>query len=55
MLRLATHAMGTRFELVLGGLDDIRLRAAGESALEVIEECDRGLSLFRRDSLLARC
>lgn len=52
-LRLATRAMGTRFELVLAGDDEPRLRAAGEEALYELEEADRRLSLFRRDSLLA--
>ena len=52
-LRLATRAMGTRFELVLDGDDETRLRAAGEEALFEIEEVDRRLSLFRRDSLLS--
>ena len=57
ILRLATQAMGTRFELVLvaeqEGQDEALLRAAGEEALAEIEEVDRRLSLFRRDSLLA--
>lgn len=53
VLRLATHAMGTRFELVLAGDDPVRLRGAGEEALREVEEVDRRLSLFRRDSLLA--
>jgi FAD:protein FMN transferase len=54
VLRLATRAMGTRFELVLAGDDDDpRLRAVGEQALGEIEEVDARLSLFRRDSLLA--
>jgi len=52
-MRLATQAMGTRFELVLVGADETHLRAAGEEALAEIEECDRRLSLFRQDSLLA--
>ncbi|MEW6073044.1 MAG: FAD:protein FMN transferase [Planctomycetota bacterium] len=54
ILRQATFAMGTRFELVLAGEDGVRLRAAGEAALEEIEEQDRLLSLFHRSSLLAR-
>lgn len=47
--------MGTRFELVLAGDggDEARLRAAGEEALFEIEEAERRLSLFRKDSLLA--
>ncbi len=52
ILRLATFAMGTRFELVLIGADEVHLRSAGEEAVFEIEECDRRLSLFRRDSLL---
>ena len=54
ILRLATHAMGTRFELVLAGGDEPRLRAAGEAAIEEIEEQDRRLSLFGASSLVAR-
>ncbi|HET6201723.1 MAG TPA: FAD:protein FMN transferase [Planctomycetota bacterium] len=50
----ATHAMGTRFEAVLAGEGEARLRAAGEEALAEVEEEDRRLSLFRRESLLAR-
>ncbi|MDA1267108.1 MAG: hypothetical protein O2816_18670, partial [Planctomycetota bacterium] len=53
VLRLATHAMGTRFELVLGGENSPQRRAAGEQALFELEQIDRRLSLFRRDSLLA--
>ncbi len=56
ILRLATQAMGTRFELVLigqGGEGEVRLRAAGEEALAEIEECDRRLSRFRRDSVIS--
>jgi thiamine biosynthesis lipoprotein len=52
-LALASQAMGTRFELVLPGLDPLRERAAGEAALEAIAEWDARLSLFRRDSLIA--
>ena len=45
--------MGTRFELVLPGLDPVRERAAGEAALQAIADWDARLSLFRRDSLIA--
>jgi len=48
---LARELMGTRFELVLSGGDPGRLQAAGEEALDLIEEEDRRLSIFRRDSL----
>lgn len=51
--RLATFAMGTRFELVLAGDDARRLRFVGEAALARIEELDRLWSLFRRDSFLS--
>ena len=58
LVRLALHAMGTRFELVLEGendgpLTEAHLRAAGEEALEEVELLDARLSLFRRDSLLS--
>jgi thiamine biosynthesis lipoprotein len=52
-LSLATRAMGTRFELVLAGEDELVLRAAGEEALREIEGCERALSLFERSSLLS--
>lgn len=53
VLRLATDAMGTRFELVLAAAEEPRLRAAGEEALREIEDADQRLSLFRKDSFLA--
>jgi len=53
MILLATRAMGTRFEIVLAGAESASLRAAGEAAIECIEEWDRRLSLFRSDSLVA--
>jgi thiamine biosynthesis lipoprotein len=46
-LRLAAHAMATRFELVLDGDDDARLRAAGEDALDEIVRLDAQLSFYR--------
>jgi thiamine biosynthesis lipoprotein len=49
-VRLAVHAMATRFELVLPGDDAVRLRAAGEQALNSIERLDRLLSFYRSDS-----
>lgn len=52
-LRLATAAMGTRFELVLGGPDPEALRPAGEAALEEIELWHRRLSRFATDSLVS--
>lgn len=52
-LRLATAAMGTRFELVLGGDQPERWRSEGEAALAEIEECHRRLSRFAADSLVS--
>jgi FAD:protein FMN transferase len=49
-VRLALHAMATRFELVLHGDDTVRLRAAGEQALATIERLERLLSFYRGDS-----
>lgn len=49
--------MGTRFEIALpardGRVDDPCLRAAGEAALDEIEEWHRRLSRFAPDSLLS--
>ena len=42
--------MATRFEIVLHGAEQSRLRAAGEEALEEIAALDRQLSLYRPDS-----
>jgi thiamine biosynthesis lipoprotein len=50
MVTLSTHAMATRFELVLYGADDVRLRAAGEEALAEIERLEAQLSFYRTDS-----
>lgn len=51
-LRLAVDAMGTRFELVLlAGRGD--LRAAGEAAIDEIENWHRRLSRFAPDSLVS--
>ena len=49
-VRLALQAMATRFELVLGGGDPVRLRAAGEEALAEIARLDRQLSFYRSTS-----
>ncbi|MDP6408602.1 MAG: FAD:protein FMN transferase [Planctomycetota bacterium] len=46
--------MATRFELVLDGEDEGRLRAVGELALETIAECERTISPFLSASLIAR-
>lgn len=50
MVKLSTHAMATRFELVLYGEDETRLRAAGEEALAEIERLEAQLSAYRTDS-----
>jgi thiamine biosynthesis lipoprotein len=47
---LAAHAMATRFELVLDGGDEARLRAAGEDALAEIVRLDGQLSFYRPSS-----
>ncbi|UCD76835.1 MAG: FAD:protein FMN transferase [Phycisphaerales bacterium] len=52
-VRLATEAMGTRFEVVLTGDDPPRLRTVGEAAIEEIEDWHRRLSLFEPGSLLS--
>lgn len=53
-IRLATEAMGTRFELVLHGEDEFFLRAAGEEALQLILEQHARLSAFSQSSLVWR-
>ncbi len=52
-IHLAAAAMGTRFELVLHGADQGALRAAGESAIERIEDAHRTFTRFESSSLLA--
>ncbi len=52
-IRLATAAMGTRFELVAFGPDPVRLRSAGEAALETIEETHHRFTRFEPGSLLS--
>jgi thiamine biosynthesis lipoprotein len=49
-VKLAANAMATRFELVLDGGDEARLRAAGEDALEEIARLDGQLSFYRSTS-----
>ncbi len=52
-MRLARHAMRTRFELVLAdGGDPAAIRAAGEEALDEIERCEALLSAHRDDAEL---
>ncbi|MEN3333150.1 MAG: FAD:protein transferase, partial [Blastocatellia bacterium] len=50
MVTLSTHTMATRFELLLYGADEVRLRAAGEEALAEIERLEAQLSFYRADS-----
>lgn len=52
-VRLATYAMGTRFELVVSHEHETAARAAGEEALRLIEECHQRFSVFERDSLIS--
>ena len=52
--RGALPAMGTRFEIVVGGADPILLRAAVEQAFEEISICHRLWNVFSKDSVLAR-
>jgi thiamine biosynthesis lipoprotein len=52
-IRLAAHAMGTRFELVLEGDDPHRLRPIGEAALAEIEDWHDRLSRFDPGSFVA--
>lgn len=53
-VRLACHAMATRFELVLHGSDAARLRAAGEEAVREIERLEARLSLYQPSSEVSR-
>jgi thiamine biosynthesis lipoprotein len=54
MVRLARHAMATRFEILLPGEDVVSLRAAGEEALDEIERLEAQLSLFKPASEISR-
>ncbi len=53
VIRVARHAMATRFEVLLYGEREETLRAAAEEALDAIEGLDRLLSLYRADSDLS--
>jgi FAD:protein FMN transferase len=53
MVTLARHAMATRFELVLHGMEEPRLRGAGEEALDEIERIENRLSLYRPHTEIA--
>lgn len=54
IIRLATEAMATRFELVLHGEDELFLRAAAEEAVQIIHEQHARLSAFAPSSLVYR-
>jgi thiamine biosynthesis lipoprotein len=54
IVRLAAAAMATRFEIVLGGEDEVGLRAAGEAALAEIRACEQAISPFLAGSSIAR-
>lgn len=51
---LARNAMATRFEIVLHGPTESRLRAAGEEALNEIERLEAQLSFYRPTSEISR-
>jgi thiamine biosynthesis lipoprotein len=53
-MAVAREAMATRFEIVLPGSDEIRLRAAAEAALDEIDRLEAQLSFYRSDSELTR-
>ncbi|MBI2948357.1 MAG: FAD:protein FMN transferase [Verrucomicrobia bacterium] len=51
---VARRAMATRFEILLHGDDVIKLRAAGEEALNEVERLEAHLSLYRTASDISR-
>ncbi|MDE0959556.1 MAG: FAD:protein FMN transferase [Planctomycetota bacterium] len=54
MHRGALPAMGTRFEIVVGGANPLLLRAAVEQAFEEISTCHRLWNVFSKDSILSQ-
>ena len=52
-VRGATHAMGTRFEIVVASDDEYRVRPCIEAGLAEIEDLHRQLTRFSSDSLLS--
>lgn len=52
-IRVACLAMATRFEFVLCGHDETRLRAAGDDALREVVRLEAALSLYQPDSEIA--
>jgi thiamine biosynthesis lipoprotein len=53
VVRLAAHAMGTRFEIVLDGDDPHRMRPIGEAALREIEDWHDRLNRFDPGSFVS--
>jgi thiamine biosynthesis lipoprotein len=53
-VRVARHAMATRFEILLHGGKEAELRAAGEEALDEVDRLEAQLSLYRPASEIAR-
>jgi len=54
VVRLATFAMGTRFEFVLVGDDESHLRAVGEEAVAEIQYLHEKFSYFSASSIVTR-
>ncbi len=54
VVAVARAAMATRFEIVLPGEQQVRLRSAGEAALDEIEHLEAQLSFYRPESELSR-
>src|SRR5690606_14203039 len=52
-VRLATHAMGTRFEVLLDGGPEPFLRAEGEEALREVDSWHTRLSAFQSESVVS--
>jgi FAD:protein FMN transferase len=50
---VASNAMATRFEIALYGENAAALRAAGEEALQLVDQLEAQLSLFRTSSEIA--
>ncbi len=53
-LTVARHAMATRFEIILQGENEVALRAAGEEALDHVEQIEAQLSIYRPSSEISR-
>jgi FAD:protein FMN transferase len=53
-VRLACHAMATRFELLVAGSDEAQLRGAGEEAVAMIHRLEAQLSFYRATSDVGR-